>query len=136
MITHGMSYSRTYQAWNSMRKRCKGLQPRYKRDYTDRGITFCCRWNKFSNFLADMGVCPDGMTLDRWPNNNGNYEPGNCRWANMAEQSRNRRTTVLTEEDVRLIRSSPMQGVLLAKAMGISRWVVYNVRQRKSWKEI
>lgn len=65
--------------------------------YGGRGITVCARWrNSFENFLADMGVRPEGLTLDRRDNDKG-YEPGNCRWATRAEQTRNRRCAVLVE---------------------------------------
>lgn len=65
--------------------------------YGGRGITVCLRWREsFDNFLADMGVRPEGLTLERIDNDKG-YEPGNCRWATRAEQTRNRRCAVLVE---------------------------------------
>lgn len=97
--SHGESGSRTFQSWASMRQRCTNpTNPRYA-DYGGRGISVCERWNSFENFLLDMGERPAGATIDRFPNNDGNYEPGNCRWASMTEQNRNRRTTINVEHD-------------------------------------
>ena len=74
-----------------MRQRCRDPKSRWFKNYGGRGVSVCERWlNSFSAFLADMGEPPPGLTLDRWPNNDGNYEPGNCRWATRAEQRANR----------------------------------------------
>lgn len=84
--------TRTYKAWVNMRSRVSGRYEQYDASYTSRGITVCERWqNSFETFLADMGECPAGKTLDRYPDNDGNYEPDNCRWATAAQQNRNMR---------------------------------------------
>lgn len=87
-----------YASWWAMKDRC--LNPRNKKfsDYGGRGIQVCERWTGpggFERFIADMGERPIGTTLDRFPNQNGNYEPGNCRWATVAEQNRNKRDNVV-----------------------------------------
>jgi hypothetical protein len=91
---HGETGARTtpeYRTWKAMRERCHSPNHAMFANYGARGITVCERWGCFENFLADMGRKPSPThSIDRI-NNDGNYEPGNCRWATAEEQSRNRR---------------------------------------------
>ena len=88
--THGMTKTSTYRSWAHMRERCTNPNARQWKWYGALGVTVCERWASFENFLADMGVRPDGMTLDRIDSTRG-YEPSNCRWADSRTQRINRR---------------------------------------------
>ena len=95
--THGKRKTPTYNSWDAMIQRCTNKNFKQYRDYGGRGITVCNRWLKFENFLEDMGERPEEMTLDRYPDQNGNYEPSNCRWATRLEQQNNTRVNVNIE---------------------------------------
>ena len=88
---HGYYDSRTYRSWASMKSRCTNPKSTAWEYYGGRGIKVCERWLLFENFLADMGERPEGKSIDRFPDQNGNYEKDNCRWATQKEQLENRR---------------------------------------------
>lgn len=93
-MKHGMkrrgARNSVYDKWVLMRQRCNNPKATGYANYGGRGIRVCARWNSFENFLADMGDPPIGAQLDR-VDNNGNYGPGNCRWATKSQQMTNRR---------------------------------------------
>lgn len=87
-LKHGGHGTRTYARWKSMRQRTA------KPDGYYATVMCCARWASFEVFFADMGECPEGHTLDRIDNQRG-YEPGNCRWATVAQQNANRTSVVM-----------------------------------------
>jgi hypothetical protein len=90
-LTHGRNGSPEHVCWIEMRKRCENPNVKDYVRYGGRGIHVCERWQFFENFLADMGPRPSTKhSIDRYPNRDGNYEPGNCRWATSTEQNNNR----------------------------------------------
>ena len=106
-----------YKAYHAMHDRCENPNNTHYEYYGGRGISVCKRWSGnrgFPNFLKDMGERPDGYSLDRI-NNNGNYEPKNCRWATKATQSYNQRISV--------VNTSGHTGVHYYKNTG--RWTAY-----------
>lgn len=94
--THGQTHTKMYQVWRNMKYRCNNVKAPNYNDYGGRGIKVCNDWsNDFSKFKewADKNGYKEGLTLDRI-NNNGNYEPENCRWVTVKTQNINRRNTI------------------------------------------
>lgn len=132
---HGYSRTRTWRIWFTMRRRCSDTTHDSYAYYGGRGITVCERWrNSFDNFLADMGECPKGKSIDRYPNKNGNYEPGNCRWATPQEQRNNRNPVTQPRSDAVLYsyKSESLSIGQWANRTGISYSVIKG-RLRLGW---
>lgn len=102
-IKHGMSKIKSpeYYAWVNIKTRCYNTKLPDFKDYGGRGIKVCDRWlESFENFYQDMGKRPSNKhSIDRYPNNDGNYEPSNCRWGTNIEQANNKRNIVLYESN-------------------------------------
>jgi hypothetical protein len=128
-----------YFVWKEMHRRCSPNHQSFKH-YGGRGITVCERWNVFANFIADMGPRPHPkLTLERI-NNDGNYEPGNCRWATWKEQYANKRKQrwdKLNAEKVRAIRADPRRPYrIIATDYGVTRHMIGMVIRGDCWKDI
>lgn len=93
-LKHGGIGTATYKTWAAMRSRCNRPNDDAYENYGGRGIKICERWEDFNNFYADMGDRPPGAGIDRI-NNDGDYEPSNCKWSTHKEQSNNRRVSAL-----------------------------------------
>lgn len=94
---HDQCWSPTYSSWAGMKDRCTNQNHKSYNNYGGRGIKVCERWMDFRNFLKDMGERPEGMSIDRI-DVNGDYEPGNCRWATAKQQSSNKRNSTSLEK--------------------------------------
>lgn len=128
-ITHGLSHTKEYDVWQKMRDRCYNPASKDYANYGGRGITVCERWNTFEHFYADMN-CPrpsSRHSLDRYPDKNGNYEPGNVRWATPKQQARNQRKTIFITYDGR-----EMPLIEAAELFGI-RYLTLKYRIRAGW---
>lgn len=121
--THGMSNTVEYHIWAGIISRCRNPSNNAYPRYGGRGITVCDRWlNSFENFYADMGPRPTPEhSIDR-VNNDGNYEPGNCRWATDIEQANNKRNNIIVGES----------GLTLAQIAAGSSIGYKNLHQRLS----
>ena len=118
-IIHGMHKHPLFKTWISMRARCYKKWCTSYPNYGGRGITVCERWrNSFPNFLADMGERPPGHSIDRI-DNDGNYEPSNCRWATPKQQTNNQRPRRLFRGGFKMIGSIFTRGKSLILSVSL-----------------
>jgi hypothetical protein len=132
-INHGMTDTPTHRVWLGMIARCRRPTCAEYHNYGGRGIQVCERWaSDFMNFLEDVGERPSRVhSIDRYPNNDGNYEPGNCRWATAKEQANNRRCNVM----ITLCGERTPRRVACQR-FGISEDAVYFARRHHKLTEI
>jgi hypothetical protein len=133
--THGLSRLSAYASWYTMHSRCSDPRHDAWRWYGGRGIAVCERWSSIENFIADMGPRPDGTSIDRI-DSNGNYEPGNCRWATRDEQQLNRRHIKCSHSMAQSIRQAYAYGLKQAKIAalyGLSPAKVSQIVRNVSW---
>ena len=135
----GGKLTRAYEVWLNMRNRCNNPNhPSYK-NYGGRGISVCDRWSDFKGFLEDMGEQPAGLEIDRIEND-GDYEPGNCRWATSKQQKENNRKPKLTKLKVQVIKKLLAESSLtqedIARIFIVSPMTISNINTEKTWGDI
>ena len=142
--THGLlnQFRKENNIWRKMRRRCNNPDDTGYKNYGGRGISVCPQWEEFSQFLIDVGPRPSPQhSLDRYPNNDGNYEPGNVRWATRSEQAQNTRRTRMSPDKVTAMRAEfsavpkPLKSDM-AEKYGVSRTTAWNILTNKTWREI
>lgn len=133
---HGMSKTPEYRSWAAMVYRCINPNDIAYKNYGGRGITVCERWkNSFPAFYSDIGPKPfPEAEIDR-EENDGNYEPGNCRWTTKVINRRHTRRIKLTMGKAREIRKSDLSRKELALKMGVCLTTIRYVINNKIWKE-
>ena len=133
---HGLTYHPSYTVWWGMMQRCYSSNAIGYKYYGGRGIKVCDRWQaSILAFYEDMGHKPDGCQIDRI-DNDGNYEPNNCRWVTQKENLRNRRGVVLNMGQAIKIRHLHKKGIIpkeLAKSFDVSLSTIYFVLSNKTW---
>lgn len=128
VTSHGLSHLPEYRSWSGMTARCTRPSSNRFDSYAGRGITICARWQDFESFLADMGPSPSPEHSIERIDNDGDYEPGNCRWATAKEQARNRRDTRLVNW-----RGKTLCLAECAEALGVNYKALWKSAKRHNW---
>jgi hypothetical protein len=131
---HAALQTRTYRIWKAMRTRCTNPRQRMWHRYGGRGIKICRRWDNFKYFLADMGECPPGLTLER-VDRDGDYKPSNCVWATYQAQRINSARHTLTWDDVRAIRAIKGRSQeSIADEYGVHQTAISAILRNQTWR--
>ena len=136
-ITHGKTKTTEFRIWSRMKERCYLKTHIAYDNYGGRGIKVCAKWrNDFEAFLRDVGPRPSMRhTLDRWPDNDGDYKPSNVRWATSKQQARNTSRTKVTSKVHPLIRRDGGTATQkeIAERYGVSQATVSRILSGESW---
>jgi len=137
---HGYVGTPIYRCYNSMKNRCYNINNPSYSDYGGRGIKVCERWkDSFNNFLVDMGERPSkDYSIDRI-DNDGNYEPNNCKWSTAKEQNRNNRQVKLNENKVKKIKKLLLNNIKqkdIAIKFRIDQSIISDIKRNKIWRNI
>lgn len=143
LLKHGHAVggvaTKTHVVWQGMRQRCNNPKRKDYKHYGGRGISVCERWDNFKNFLEDMGERPDGFEIDRIEND-GNYEPGNCRWVTREVQLRNNSRVKLNILKVQVIKKLLIESSLTQKAIAdifnVSKGNISDIKSNRAWKNV
>lgn len=137
-IKHGNcigKYTKTYMVWASMIQRCTNQNNKQYKDYGGRGITIDPSWKNYENFIADMGLKPNKLTLDRIDNNQG-YNKNNCRWVDYNIQASNRRARKLTKTQVERIKKlldlGELQQKIIAEMFNVSKTTITEIKKGRT----
>ena len=117
----------TYNTWYGMLRRCFDEDHDSYEDYGGRGITVCDKWLDIDGFIEDMGIRPDGMTLDRI-NCDGDYIEPNARWATPQQQARNKRNSIYWD-----INGTPIHLIDISESTGVPYKVLWNRVYQYGW---
>ena len=128
--THGKTHTRLFYIWSSMKQRCLNKNRKSYQEYGERGISVCAEWLDFQTFYewAMNNGYQEDLTIDRI-DSNGNYEPSNCRWADLTTQARNKRNTLFVDYEG---TKKPVQEV--AEIVGMKAATIA-YRLRKGWSD-
>lgn len=133
----GGKESSTHAIWRGMIARCENTKNASYPRYGGRGIKVCERWQSFENFLADMGERPAGMSVDR-ADNDGDYEPGNCRWVGHSDQQKNKVSTrYYYDGAVVYTLSEAAATVGISRSLAFIRWKTWQTFEKgRIWHEL
>lgn len=136
---HGLHKHPLYAVWAAMKDRCYNTKHPAYTYYGGRGIRVCDSWlddfKDFYDWAMESGY-RTGLTLDRYPDQNGNYEPTNCRWATRSEQSQNLRSTRIEKDQIPFILSDTRSNRLIAEAYGVNESTISRIKSGKTWSNI
>ncbi len=138
--THNMAHTPEYEVWKGITKRCYNKNCKQFKDWGGRGIKMCERWeNSFLNFYTDMGPRPNSEMFIERINNDGDYEPSNCKWASRTEQNRNRSyNKIKYKREADIIRTLYSSGQYtqkeISKIYDCDEPVIWHIVNNRTWK--